>query len=56
VLPDEADLLILGPGTVHEHLARLVKERDRQHRVVRAIASEASARMTRRQLVALRAR
>jgi hypothetical protein len=52
VLPDEDDLLIMGPGTVHEHLARLVGKRDRQHRVVRVITSEAAAPMTSGQLVA----
>ena len=51
-LPSHDDLLILGPGTAHEHLARLVQERDRQHRVVRVIVSDAAARMTRPQLVA----
>ena len=52
VLPDEDDLLVVGPGTVHEHLARLIRERDGQDRGGRAIASEAATRSTRGQLVA----
>jgi len=51
-LPFEDHLLVIGPGTVHEHLAQLVRERDREHRVARAISREAAAPMTRRQLVA----
>ena len=52
VLPDEDDLLLLGPGTVHEHLARLMHERDSLDRRERSIAAEPATRKTRGQLVA----
>jgi hypothetical protein len=51
-LPQADDLLVTGPGTVHEHLARLIQQRDREHRVARVVSSEAAPRMTGRQLVA----
>ena len=44
VLPDEDDLLLLGPGTVHEHLARLIRERDGLDRRERSIAAEPATR------------
>jgi hypothetical protein len=46
------DLLILGPGTVHERLARQLSERDGLHGPIRDIASEASPPLTDRQLIA----
>jgi hypothetical protein len=46
------DLLILGPGTVHERLARQLSEGDERHGRIRDIACEASPPMTDRQLVA----
>lgn len=46
------DVLIIGPGTVHEHLARHLAERDREHDLERVITTEAAAPMTERQLVA----
>lgn len=52
VVPPDDDLLVLGPGTVHEHLARLLTERDTEHRARRTVTTQAAARMTRRQLVA----
>jgi hypothetical protein len=52
VLPFEDHLLVIGPGTVREHLARLIRKRDEEHRVARVISCEAAAPMTRRQLVA----
>jgi hypothetical protein len=50
-LPAEGDLLVLGPGTVREHLAQLVREHDRQNRVARVVSCEAAARLSQRQLV-----
>ena len=46
-LPDGENLVVLGPGTVHERLARLIEERDRDHRIHRRIVCEPAARMTR---------
>jgi hypothetical protein len=46
------DLLILGPGTVHECLARQLSEDDGRHGRMRRIACEASPPMTDRQLMA----
>jgi hypothetical protein len=51
-LPAEDDLLILGPGTVREHLERHVREADDRHGRTRAITSAASGRRTEPQLVA----
>jgi hypothetical protein len=51
-LPPRGDLLILGPGTVHERLERHVADSDAHHRRDREIASEASPPLTDRQLVA----
>jgi hypothetical protein len=45
-------LLILGPGTVHERLARHVAEGDAHHRREREIVCEASPPLTNRQLIA----
>lgn len=45
-------LLILGPGMVHERLARQIAESDRGHGRVRDISCEASPPMTPRQLSA----
>lgn len=51
-LPDDDDLLILGPGTVHERLQRDVAERDRRHGLDRLVTSEASPRLSDRQFAA----
>jgi hypothetical protein len=51
-LPSDEDLLLIGPGTVHEHLARLVREQDGVHRNGRRVTSGHAARMSRRQLTA----
>jgi len=51
-LPAGSDVLVLGPGTVHERLAQMIRTLDRRHRNVRAVTSEAAAQLTRRQLVA----
>lgn len=45
-------LLVLGPGTVHERLARLLSESDGPHGRHRVIDCEASPRLTDRQLIA----
>ena len=49
--PDD-DLLIVGPGTVHERLDRHVLESDAHHGRHRNIACEASQPLTDRQLIA----
>ena len=49
--PDD-DLLILGPGTVCERLARHVRELDEHHGRHRDISREASPPLTDRQLIA----
>jgi hypothetical protein len=46
------DLLILGPGVVHERLARLVRESDREHARTRIVSSRTAAAATDRQLIA----
>lgn len=51
-LPGAGDLILLGPGVVHERLARDVRDRDARHRVERAVRCEVAPRMTRPQLVA----
>jgi hypothetical protein len=51
-LPVDADLLLLGPGVVHERLARELRERDAHRRLDRQIRCEAAGRLTPRQLVA----
>ena len=51
-LPPHDDLLVIGPGTVHEHLARRIAELDLRHRIVRDVACEAAPPMTRHQLQA----
>jgi len=48
----EDDLLVLGPGTVHERLARHLSEGDGHHGLHRVIDCEASPRLTDRQLMA----
>jgi hypothetical protein len=55
-LPVEDDLVLIGPGTVREHLERRVRETDerqRRTRRTRRITTEASTRLTDRQLIAL---
>lgn len=51
-VPPTHDLLLLGPGTVHEELGRRLSETDLRQRAVREVRCEAAARMSRRQLVA----
>jgi hypothetical protein len=51
-IPPDDDLLILGPGTVREHLERRVRDLDEHHQRSRAISAEATSRLTDRQLIA----
>jgi hypothetical protein len=51
-LPDDDDLLILGPGTVYERLGREVRERDQRHGRDRLLTCEAAPPVTDRQLIA----
>lgn len=51
-LPPGDDLLILGPGTVHERLARHLSESDGHHQRHRRITCEACPELTNRQLIA----
>lgn len=52
-LPTDADLTVLGPGTTHEHLTKVVRASDTEHHRVRQVTSQRSSRKTDRQLVAL---
>jgi hypothetical protein len=51
-IPDDEPLDILGPGSVREHLERVVRERDTRHQRSRPLTCTASTRLTARQLVA----
>ena len=51
-LAAEDELVILGPGTVREHLKRHVHEIDESHHQSRSISCEASPKLTDRQLIA----
>ncbi len=51
-LPEDDDLVILGPGTVREHLEHRVRELDERHGRSRGISCEAAARLTDPQLIA----
>lgn len=51
-LDPDADLLLIGPGAVHERLARRVRATDERHRSARSVAVEAASRLTVRQLEA----
>lgn len=50
-IPETDDVLVLGPGSVHERLAGHLREVDGHHRIDRTIRCERAARLTRRQLV-----
>jgi hypothetical protein len=52
LLPADADVLVLGPGTVRTHLERHVHAADHGHDRPRTVVSEAAAAMTERQLLA----
>ena len=49
-IPDHEDVAILGPGTVRQHLERILCERDARRSTARAIASRAAGPLTDRQL------
>jgi hypothetical protein len=51
-LDPEADLVLIGPGAIHERLARRVLAADLRHRAGRTVTVEAASRMTHRQLEA----
>jgi hypothetical protein len=51
-LAPEDELVIVGPGVIHEHLAHRVVEHDRQHRRTRTVRSEAADNLTEHQVVA----
>jgi len=51
-LAPEDDLFIVGPGTVHERLARRVRLADTHHQRSRIVGCQASSRHTDRQLLA----
>lgn len=51
-LPVDADVLVLGPGSVRERLERRLREADEHHGRSRAVTGEPSARLSERQLVA----
>jgi len=51
-VPTNDDLILLGPGTVHEQLAREIRDRDAEHRTGRDVRCEAAQPLTRAQLTA----
>ena len=51
-LPDTDAIAILGPGTVRDHLERVVRDDDVHHHRLRVVTSAAAARLTDPQLVA----
>ena len=51
-LDRDEDVIVMGPGTVHERLGALLRERDAGHRRTRPIDVRTSERRTDRQLVA----
>ena len=51
-LPDDEDVLILGPGHVRDRLARRMAWSDIQHRVERSVSVEPGGRLSRRQIIA----
>jgi hypothetical protein len=51
-LPDDDDLLLIGPGTVREHLANEVAQQDAQHHRARRVACRAAGPLTVPQLIA----
>ena len=55
-IPCDENLLLIGPGMVHERLARLISERDTEHGISRRVAVDHAARLTRHQLAARLAR
>jgi hypothetical protein len=52
-LPEAGAVMVVGPGSIHEDLAREVVEDDRRHRRGRSVESASSPPLTDRQLVAM---
>jgi hypothetical protein len=52
LVPAAGDVLVIGPGTVHEHLAERLHGLDAGHARVRSVGGAASGPLTERQLVA----
>ena len=51
-LPDDEDVVILGPGHVRDRLARQLTSSDIQHRRDRTVSVEPARRLSERQLIA----
>ncbi len=51
-VPVATDLTILGPGSIHDHLAKLIRAADHEHRDPREVVGRRSSRLTDRQLIA----
>jgi stalled ribosome rescue protein Dom34 len=51
-VPPATDLIVLGPGTVHEHLIKVIRAADVEHHDERDVVGRRSSRLTDRQLVA----
>ncbi len=52
LVPDSGPVLVLGPGSAREELARELTNADRRHRRARPVRCEPSGRVTERELVA----
>jgi len=52
-VPAATDLTVLGPGSIHEHLVKLIRAEDLERGDRRVALGRRSSRMTDRQLVAL---
>lgn len=51
-IPPLDELVIVGPGVIHEHLAHRVAADDKRHRRSRGVRSEPAGRLTEHQIVA----
>ena len=45
-VPPATDLTVLGPGTVHEHLIKVIRAADLEHHDVREVVGRRSSRLT----------
>ena len=52
-VPPATDLTVLGPGTIHEHLVKVIRTADAEHHDEREVVGRRSSRLTDRQLVAV---
>lgn len=52
-VPAATDLTVLGPGTIHEHLVKVIRASDLEHHDEREVIGRRSSRLTDRQLVAV---